>query len=390
MTVGTFHAVCHRMLRPHAERVGPQPGASRSTTPSRAAACSPAALAERGRATSRRPGWWRRRSRSGQGAAARDAARLPGAARQRAHAPGARPGRATSGRSSESDALDFDDLIARAVRLLERARPARALPARARRASWSTSTRTRTRPSTRWVRLLAGEHRNLTRRRRRRPGDLRLARRRRSRNVLGFERDFPGARSRDAGSATTARAADRRGRARLIEHNRERRPKTLSAAAARARRCWSRRTPTSARRRTPPLRWCARTDRPGRAGRRDRRALPRPRARPAARGGAARRSGVPHRVLGRPGAASSAPRCATRSPTSTLVVNPRDRVALARALCTRRGIGPVAVARLAGLRHRRGNRPARGVRARAGEVAGAQGRAGARRCERFGWRALAW
>lgn len=66
----------------------------------------------------------------------------------------------------------------------------------------------------------------------------------------------------------------------------------------------------------------------------------------------------------------------------TLIVNPRDRAAFARAICTRRGIGPGAVARLAAFATDEGIDLLAAAR-RAGDVTGLKAEQ-VNSCEQFG------
>ena len=174
--IATFHALGLSIVRAEATRARPQARRSRSSIPPTSSRSSAelVATADRGRARTAqwrdqrdgRTRWWRRRRRSRARAATtselRRGARLRALRRHAGGVPGGRLRRP-------------DRAAARAVRA--RRRRARALAGRASRTCWSTSTRTPIPRSTGCSAQLVGAHDAVHRRRRRRPGDLRLARR---------------------------------------------------------------------------------------------------------------------------------------------------------------------------------------------------------------------
>jgi DNA helicase II / ATP-dependent DNA helicase PcrA len=345
MTVGTFHAVCHRLLRAHAERAGRSPRfsiydgqASRRLVAQaleelRAGEELPARLValQIGKAKARLlgPDQYRALLDSEQ-------VRLVAAAYERYE------------RALERcDALDFDDLIARSVVLL--GEPDLAARYRRRwRAILVDEHQDTNRAQYELVRRLAAEHRNLTV-----AGDDDQAiyrfRSAEVGNLLGFERDFPGARVvalernyRSAGAIVSAAA-------RLAAHNRERSAKTM----------WTDAPPG------PPIAavsfadegeeagaaatWCAaRLGRGVAAG--ELAVLVRIRAQLRPLEDALLGAGIACRVVGGQGLGETA---SVRDLVAhlALLCNPRDELALARALRTRPGVGPVAVARVLGFAH---------------------------------------
>jgi DNA helicase-2/ATP-dependent DNA helicase PcrA len=216
MTVGTFHAVCHRLLRAHAEQRGAA-HASRSTTARPAGGWSPRRSRSCTPTRSCRCGWWRSRSAAPRpGCSARTSTGRCAIASRPAWSPPLTS--ATSVPWSACDALDFDDLIARSVVLL--GEPDLAARYRRRWQAILVDEHQDTNPAQyEVVRRLAAGHRNLTV-----AGDDDQAiyrfRSAEVRNLLDFERDFPGARVvalernyRSAGAIVTAAA-------RLAAHNR--------------------------------------------------------------------------------------------------------------------------------------------------------------------------
>jgi ATP-dependent DNA helicase UvrD/PcrA len=167
-------------------------------------------------------------------------------------------------------------------------------------------------------------------------------------NLLGFERDFPGARVvalernyRSTGAIVAAAA-------RLAAHNTRRRAKTMWTAAAAGLPvavypCADEREEADA-----AARWCAarigRGAAPGALA-----VLVRTRAQLRPLEDALLLAGIACRVVGGQGLWETA---AVRDLVAhlALLVNPRDELALARALRTQPGIGQVAVARVLGAR----------------------------------------
>jgi DNA helicase-2/ATP-dependent DNA helicase PcrA len=340
MTVGTFHALGHRLLRAHAPRVGRTPRfsvydghASRRLI---ADALEELRAAERvavrlvalqiGQAKARLidPAGYR---------ALRDSAatRLIGAAYERYE------------RALErSDALDLDDLISRTVELLREAD----LAARYRR-RWQAilvDEHQDTNPAQHeLVRCLAAGHRNLTV-----AGDDDQAiyhwRGADVSTLLGLERDFPGARTvplernyRSTGAIVAAAA-------RLAAHNRRRLTKTMWTPAADGPPVEAHAWTDESEEAEGAARWCA--ARLQRGSRPDGLAvLVRTRAQLRPLEDALLLAGIACRVVGGQGLWESA---AVRDLVAhlTLLVNPRDEIALARALRTRPGVGQVAAARV--------------------------------------------
>jgi DNA helicase II / ATP-dependent DNA helicase PcrA len=364
MTVGTFHAVCHRLLRAHAERAGRSPRFSiydgqasrrlvaRALEELSAGEELPVRLValQIGKAKARLlgPDEYRALLDSEQ-------VRLVAAAYERYE------------RALErSDALDFDDLIARGVVLL--GEPDLAARYRRRWGAILVDEHQDTSPAQyELVRRLAAEHRNLTV-----AGDDDQAiyrfRSAEVGNLLGFERDFPGARVvalernyRSAGAIVSAAA-------RLAAHNRERLAKTMwtdapAGPAIAAVSCQDERDEAE-----QAATWCAaRMERGVAAG--EPAVLVRVRAQLRPLEDALLGAGIACRVVGGQGLWATA---AVRDLVAhlTLLVNPRDELALARALRTRPGVGPVAVARVLGCGH--GDLVARC--AAAGRIPGLRGR----------------
>jgi DNA helicase II / ATP-dependent DNA helicase PcrA len=374
LTVGTFHAVCHRMLRPYAERVGRSGRFSIYDAADSRQLCQEA-LREEG-IDDRRPEELAR-------AIALAKARLETPERLEAGADReavetARGWRRYERLLAESDALDFEDLIAGGVWLL--GEPELCERFRARHRAILVDEFQDTNPAQqRWLWLLAGERPNLSV-----VADDDQAiygwRAAELAGVLSFESDFPGARS------LTLAANHRSGEPivacarRLIEHNTERRAKPLFSAvgpgpAVRVEAHTDERAEALA-----ALRWCRAHMRAGMpAG--ELALLYRARAlcRPLEQVLSA--AVVPYRVLGGQGVFE---RAEVRDALAhlALVVNPRDRAAFARAMCTRRGIGPVAVARLAAFATDAGIDLLAAAR-RAGDVAGLEAEQ-VSSCERFG------
>jgi DNA helicase II / ATP-dependent DNA helicase PcrA len=224
LTVGTFHAVCHRMLRPYAERVVRSGRFSIYDAADSRRLCQEA-LREEGM-DDRRPEELAR-------AIALAKARLGtpeslGAGADREAQKTAHAWRRYEHLLAESDALDFEDLIACAVRLLDDRELRERF--RARHRTILVDEFQDTNPAQqRWVWLLAGERPNLSV-----VADDDQAiygwRAAELAGVLGFESEFAGARSvtlaANHRSSEPIVAAARR----LIEHNTERRAKPLVSA----------------------------------------------------------------------------------------------------------------------------------------------------------------
>src|ERR671914_114792 len=230
-----------------------------------------------------------------------------------------------------SDALDFDDLIARSVVLL--GEPDLAARYRRRWGAILVDEHQDTNPAQyELVRRLAAGHRNLTV-----AGDDDQAiyrfRSAEVGNLLGFERDFPGARVvalernyRSAGAIVTAAA-------RLAAHNQERRAKTMWTEAPpgppiAALCCADEREEAEA-----AATWCSARLGGGVAAR-ELAVLVRTRAQLRPPEDALLGAGIACRVVGGQGLWETA---AVRDLVAhlTLLVNPRDELALARALRTR-------------------------------------------------------
>jgi DNA helicase II / ATP-dependent DNA helicase PcrA len=345
MTIGTFHALGHRLLRAHARRVARSPRfsvydghASRRLI---ARALEELRVSERlgvrlvalqiGQAKARLidPAGYRALRDS-------DATRLIAAAYERYE------------RALErSDAVDLDDLIRRAVALLGEADLAARYGERWR-AIMVDEHQDSNPAQHELVRRLAAGHRNLTV-----AGDDDQAiyrfRGAEVQNLLGFERDFPGARVvalernyRSSGAIVAAAA-------RLAAHNPRRRAKTMWTAvptgpAIGVHRCADERQEAEA-----AAGWCrarlVRGTPPDELA-----VLVRTRAQLRPLEDALLLVGIDCRVVGGQGLWESA---AVRDLVAhlTLLVNPRDALALARALRTRPGVGPVAVARVLGASH---------------------------------------
>jgi DNA helicase II / ATP-dependent DNA helicase PcrA len=366
MTIGTFHALGHRLLRAHARRVGRSPRFSIYD----------------GHAGRRLISGALEELRAGESLAVRLVALQIGQAKARLIDPdGYRALRDNDltrliasayeryERALErSDALDLDDLIGRTVALLGEPDLAARYQQR-----WRTilvDEHQDTNPAQHeLVRRLAAGHRNLTV-----AGDDDQAiyrfRGAEVQNLLGFERDFPGARAvalvrnyRSSGAIVAAAA-------RLAAHNTRRRAKTMWTLApagppVRLHACADECEEADA-----AAHWCA--------GHLDRGAEPgalavlvRTRAQLRPLEDALLLAGIGCRVVGGQGLWETA---AVRDLVAhvTLLVNPRDEVALGRALRTRPGVGAVSVARVLGAGRGGGDLVA-ACRA-AGEILGLRGR----------------
>jgi DNA helicase-2/ATP-dependent DNA helicase PcrA len=340
MTIGTFHAVCHRMLRAHARRAGRSPRFSvydaqqsrrliaRALEELRAGEQLPVRMValQIGQAKARLLG-------PDQYRALRDSepTRLVAAAYERYE------------RALErSEALDFDDLIVRAVALLHE--PDLAARYQRRWGALLVDEYQDTNPAQyEWIRRLSERHRNITV-----VGDDDQAiyhwRGADVSNLLGFERDFPDARVvrlernyRSSGAIVAAAA-------RLVLHNRRRRAKAMwtdapPGPAVTVSACADEREEARA-----AAAWCA-----GRLGQgvpaEGLAVLVRTRAQLRALEDALLLAGIGCRVVGGQGLWESQ---AVRDLVAhlTLLVNPRDGLALARALACQPGVGEVSVGRV--------------------------------------------
>ena len=178
-TIGTFHAICARILRRDGEAIGLTRSFTIYDRADQVALVK--SVLQNGststRSASARPGCW-----PGSVSARTSWPMSPPPRRQAANyydETAARVYDAYQRQLGEDDAVDFDDLL-HAGRLPVRAASRRSSPAtrRAGSRSSSTSTRTRTAPSTCICRQLAAKHQQPGRGRRRRPEHLLLARRR--------------------------------------------------------------------------------------------------------------------------------------------------------------------------------------------------------------------
>jgi DNA helicase-2/ATP-dependent DNA helicase PcrA len=246
-------------------------------------------------------------------------------------------------RLRESDALDFDDLIAKAVALLRRRDVAAVFGARFD-AVLVDEYQDTNHAQYELVRLLAGEGRNVTV-----VGDDDQAlygwRGADVENVRRFERDYPDARvvrleRNYRSSARIVGAA-----ARLIAHNRERKPKALEAVAGEGlpvRALGFRDAEEEAR---AAAGWCRSLIAAGNAPE-QLAILYRTHHEARLLEQALLVAALPYRVLGGHGLFERA-EVKDALAHLALVANPRDRVAFARALGTQRGVGPQTLARVA-------------------------------------------
>ena len=334
VVAGTFHAIAHRLVRPYAELVGRTGGFSIYD-----------GRASRKLVDEALDGEW-------HGLEPAAAAAAISLAKARLETPDLVASRdaglaAVWSRYERvlraSDALDFDDLIARAVALLELPEVGARIAGRF--GAVLVDEYQDTNPAQyRLVELLAAPHRSVTvicdddqaiygfR-----SADVR--------NVARFERDFPEARLFALGLNHRSTIPIVSAAARLIAHNRARRPKSLAAT----------RDGPAVRTEAPvnehaeahvAASWCRRLlDRGTPAS--EIAILYRTRNQARLLEEALVPKRVPHHVLGGLGFFE---RAEVRDALAhlALVVNPNDRVALARALVAHPGIGPVAVARIAG------------------------------------------
>ena len=341
MTVGTFHAVCHRMLRRHARRAGRSPAFSVYDSHASLRLIAQARADEQAEELSPRLV----ALQLGQARA-----RLLGPADYRALARNelaltvARTWERYERALERSDALDFDELLVRGVRLL--AEPDLLAAYRRRwRAVLVDEYQDTNRAQDEWVRRLSGKHRNLTVV----ADDDQAIYAWRGADIAGileFERHHPEARLvalernyRSSGAIVAAAA-------RLVGHNQRRHAKTMWTAAdpgpaVVALACADEREEAQ-----HAAAWCRTLiERGASAG--EIAVLFRTRAQARALEDALLLAGVPCRVLGGQGLWETA---AVRDLVAhlTLLVNPHDQLALARALKARPGVGPAAVARVLG------------------------------------------
>jgi DNA helicase II / ATP-dependent DNA helicase PcrA len=341
MTIGTFHAVCHRMVRRHARRAGRTPvfsvydqSASRRLVRRALAdvgtdALTPALAAlQIGHAKARllSPTDYRALRDS-------DEVRAIAAAWERYER-----------YLAQSDALDFDDLIGRAVVLLG-APDLGALYRQRWRAVLIDEYQDTNPAQYEWVKRLVQDHRNLTVVA---DDDQAIYRFRGAevQNVLDFERDFPEPRVillernyRSSGAIVEAAAA-------LIDHNQRRREKRMWTSADAGRAVTVAAYADEAEEARAAAAWCEELRAVGTtAGEIAVLFRTRLQARPLE--DALLLAGVPYRVLTGQGLLESA---AARDLVAhlTLLVNPRDRLALARAIAGWEGVGGASVARVLG------------------------------------------
>jgi DNA helicase II / ATP-dependent DNA helicase PcrA len=342
MTIGTFHAVCHRMLRAHGERVG------------RTARFSVYDAEQSRRLIAQAL----KRAGAGEELPARVVALQIGQAKARLLGPreyGALRDNDVTRRVASifalyeealarADALDFDDLLTRAVRLLDQP-DLRSHYQRRWRALLVDEYQDTNPAQYEWLRRLAWRHRNITV-----AGDEDQAiyhwRGADVSNLRRFERDFADARVvalarnyRSSGAIVAAAG-------RLVLHNRQRIAKTMwtdapPGPAVTVVRCVDEREES----RTAAA-WCRARLEQGVAAE-QLAVLVRTRGQLQALEDALVLSGVRCRVVGGQGLWETQ---SVRDLVAhlTLLVNPRDELALVRALLTRPGVGEVSVGRVLG------------------------------------------
>ena len=341
MTVGTFHAICHRMLRRHSRRAGRTPGFSvydaqasrrllaQALEEEGAGAELPVALCQHqlGQARARllTPDGYRK---LGRGERVRLIAARVGALPARRSSARTRS-TSTSCSCAPSRCLDEPDLLARYQSAFG--------------AVLVDEYQDTNHAQHEWLRRLCGRHRNLTV-----VGDDDQAvygwRGAQVEHVLRFERDYPGARVialernyRSSGAIVTAGA-------RLAAHNERRSEKTMWTRAPEGPAVALAACADESDEARQAAIWCrALIERGVEAG--EIAVLFRTRDQARQLEDALLLAGVPCRVVGGQGLWETA---AVRDLTAhlTLLVNPRDRVALARALACRPGVGAVTVARV--------------------------------------------
>lgn len=340
VTVGTFHAICHRMLRSHAHRAGRTPAFSvydaqasrrllaQALEQEGAGAELPVALCQHqlGQARARllTPERYRDLGRG-------ERVRLIALAWERYL-------RALD----RSDALDFDELLVRAVGLLSEPD----LLARYQAAFGAVLVdeyQDTNHAQHEWLRRLCQGHRNLTA-----VADDDQAiygwRGAEVEHVLGFERDYPGARVICLERNYRSSAAIVRAGARLAAHNERRSEKNMWTRAPEGLAVALVACADEADEAGQAAVWCRALIERGVEAEQIA-VLFRTRAQARLLEDALLFAGVPCRVIGGQGLWESA---AVRDLSAhlTLLVNRRDRVALARALGAQPGVGAVTVARV--------------------------------------------
>jgi DNA helicase-2/ATP-dependent DNA helicase PcrA len=339
VAVATFHAACHRFLvRPHAARLGRSPAFSiYDTHDARALLASAVATAP---ALHVDPV-------EAQAAISRAKAELA-APQTLAERAGGRALVAAWRRYAlalqRADAVDFDDLVGGAVRLLAGHADIREQARRRFRLVLVDEFQDTNRAQLRFLQLLAGPAPELTA-----VADEDQAvyafRGADVSGVLGFERLFPGARvlrlERNFRSTPQVVAAA----GRLIAHNRERRPKRMVSRQPPGPPVTVERFADATEEARAAAAWCrARVD--AGAPPREVAVLHRTRGQARPLEEALLLAHVPYRLLGGQGFFEHA-EIRDALAYLALLANPRDRIAFARALQSpRRGLGPAAVARL--------------------------------------------
>jgi len=337
VTLGTFHAVCHRLVRAHPERLGRSAAFSIYDSADSRRLCAEATA----------------KSQLG----AEEVQRAIALAKGRLWTPERLAIRAVTARQraiaetwtkveaslAKADALDFDDLVAGAARLLEQHSDLRSRYAERWKAVLVDEFQDVSPAQYRWVALLCAEHRNLTV-----VADEDQAiygfRGADARSLERLRRDFPELRTALLTHNYRSREPIVRAASAVVAHNRERVPRRLRSAVgpgpavrahalidefdeARTAAMW---VSAVLERGVPPgeVAILYRT-----------RALVRPLERTLIE------AGLPHRVLGGRGFFETAE---VRDALACLrvVVNPRDRMAFARAAATQPGVGPATAARV--------------------------------------------
>ena len=336
----THHAVCHRLLRRHAARIGRTPRFS-VYEPADVQAILRRALEGAG------PGAPEPAAVADAIARAKEGLLTPDELRQSAPDAAtrliARAWAALEAELERSDALDFDDLLVRSARLL-RDDPAVLADARSRwRFVLVDEFQDTNRPQWAWLELVIGERADLTA-----MGDDDQAiygwRGGAVGNILEIDRRLPGTRVRTLARNYRSAGAIVCAAARLIETNPGRRPKRIWTPNPRgapvARRGFLDEDAEAA----AVARWCAERIASGAAPERLA-VLFRARRLAAPLAAALLALGVPHRVLGGRGLLAHAE---LRDALAHLriLANPRDRDAFRRAAATLPGVGPKAIERV--------------------------------------------
>nr|MBA2257177.1 UvrD-helicase domain-containing protein [Thermoleophilaceae bacterium] len=340
MTVGTIHAACHGMVRRHARRAGRTPRFS-IYDPSEARRLVTQALSDEGVSDRRE---------------AKALALQIGKAKARLVGPEAYAALLSTERTQRfarafvryerylaaSDALDLDDLVVRAVALLSEPDLLDGYQDRFR-AVLVDEFQDVNRAQYEWIRRLAAGHRNLTAT----GDDDQAIYRFRSadvRNLLDFERDFPDARvvALERNYRSSGRIV--RCAAQLAEHNERRRRKRMWTPAPDGVPIAVVTAPDERSEARATAAWCRERLGQGVAAQAIA-VLFRTRAQGTALEDALLEAAVPYRLVGSRGLWETA---AVRDLIAhlTLLVNPRDRLALARALPLRKGVGAKAVERV--------------------------------------------